>query len=151
MKTLEEFTHILEVHGTNRENWPGELRQDMESFLASNEAAISLLEEHELLEQRLDKIVVPDFPNLEQRVLHQHLPPRTQSILALLLNWLIPVENFTASLWRPAMAACLPLVFGIVLGNFYSFGINSEIDELDYWDDELAFLALSDIPESEAP
>jgi len=49
------------------------------------------------------------------------------------------------------MAACLPLVFGIVLGNFYSFGINSEIDELDYWDDELAFLALSDIPESEAP
>ena len=51
--------------------------------------------------------------------------------------------------WRPALAACLPLVFGIVLGNYYSFGISSEVDEFDYWEDELAMIALTDISESE--
>ncbi|MDD9890297.1 MAG: hypothetical protein OXU66_01500 [Gammaproteobacteria bacterium] len=151
MKTLEEFIHLLEIHGADRNKWPDELRQDIESLLAEDESAFSIFNEYALLEHRLDEIVVPEFPNLEQRVLNQELPARAQSITDQLLNWLIPTENLTMRLWRPAMAACLPLVFGIVLGNFYSFGVNSEIDELDYWDDELALLAMSAIPESEAP
>ncbi|GIT20458.1 MAG: hypothetical protein CM1200mP40_01400 [Gammaproteobacteria bacterium] len=129
--------------------WPEDLREDLEAFLAKNESARSLLSEYSQLEQSLDKIAVPDFPGLETRVLNQALSPRQQSLFVSLISWLLPTENFGANLWRPALAACLPLVFGIVLGNYYSFGISSEVDEFDYWEDELAMIALTDISESE--
>ena len=129
--------------------WPEFLREDLEAFLAKNESARSLLSEYSQLEQSLDKIAVPDFPGLETRVLNQSLSPRQQSLFVSLISWLLPTENFGANLWRPALAACLPLVFGIVLGNYYSFGISSEVDEFDYWEDELAMIALTDISESE--
>ncbi len=146
---LEDFSNVLEVHGTDSANWPTDLRNDLEAFLSNNESARLLLEEYKQLERSLDDMAVPAFPNLEHKVLNQALPPRPQSLFDRLLSWIFPAENFGANLWRPMMAASLPLVFGIVLGNYYSFGINSEIDEYDYWDDELAMLALSDYSESE--
>jgi hypothetical protein len=40
------------------------------------------------------------------------------------------------------------LVFGIVLGNYFSFGIGIEDDGFQYWDDELAMLSLTDYTET---
>ena len=53
------------------------------------------------------------------------------------------------------MAACLPLVFGILLGNYFTFGVFGEAgvyldgDEYEYWEDELTMLSLTDYSESE--
>ena len=146
---LGNFSQVIEIYGADSAMWPEDLREDLEAFLAKNESARSLLSEYSQLEQSLDKIAVPDFPGLETRVLNQALSPRQQSLFVSLISWLLPTENFGANLWRPALAACLPLVFGIVLGNYYSFGISSEVDEYDYWEDELAMIALTDILESE--
>lgn len=146
---LGNFSQVIEIYGADSAMWPEDLREDLEAFLAKNESARSLLSEYSQLEQSLDKIAVPDFPGLETRVLNQSLSPRQQSLFVSLISWLLPTENFGANLWRPALAACLPLVFGIVLGNYYSFGISSEVDEFDYWEDELAMIALTDISESE--
>jgi len=146
---LGNFSQVIEIYGADSAMWPEDLREDLEAFLAKNETARSLLSEYSQLEQSLDKIAVPDFPGLETRVLNQALSPRQQSLFVSLISWLLPTENFGANLWRPALAACLPLVFGIVLSNYYSFGISSEVDEFDYWEDELAMIALTDISESE--
>ena len=146
---LGNFSQVIEIYGADSAMWPEDLREDLEAFLAKNESARSLLSEYSQLEQSLDKIAVPDFPGLETRVLNQALSPRQQSLFVSVISWLLPTENFGANLWRPALAACLPLVFGIVLGNYYSFGISSEVDEFDYWEDELAMIALTDISESE--
>ena len=146
---LGNFSQVIEIYGADSAMWPEDLREDLEAVLAKNESARSLLSEYSQLEQSLDKIAVPDFPGLETRVLNQALSPRQQSLFVSLISWLLPTENFGANLWRPALAACLPLVFGIVLGNYYSFGISSEVDEFDYWEDELAMIALTDISESE--
>mgnify|MGYP003299983519 FL=1 len=146
---LGNFSQVIEIYGADSAMWPEDLREDLEAFLAKNESARSLLSEYSQLEQSLDKIAVPDFPGLETRVLNQALSPRQQSLFVSLISWLLPTENFGANLWRPALAACLPLVFGIVLGNYYSFGISSEVDEFDYWEDELAMIASTDISESE--
>lgn len=150
MMTLEEFTYVLEVHGTNPTNWPKSLKKPIEAFLANNEVGRSLLCEFKELEHHLNGLTVPEFSSLEYEILNQGLPQKNHSLLDRMLNFLIPTENITLNLWRPAMAACVPLIFGIVLGNFYSFGIITDVDELDYWNDELALLAISDFNGSEA-
>lgn len=145
---LEEFTHLIEVHGTNSNNWPSAIREDLELFLVDNESAAKVLADYHQLEQELEEIPIPNFPNLEQRVLNQSLPPKQVSIVDNFLSWLFPTENLGAQLWRPAMAACLPLIFGIVLGNYYSFGITPTSEEFESWDDELAMLAFTDYGET---
>ncbi len=106
------------------------------------------ISEQRRLEQQLDQITVPEFAGLQARILNQQLPPRNDPLLDKLLDWLIPAGGFTIQLWRPAMVACLPLVFGIVLGNYYSFGVGLQSSEVEYWEDELAMLSLSDYSES---
>ena len=52
-------------------------------------------------------------------------------------------------MWKPVAAACLPLVFGIILGNFYSFGVTFESDEIEYWEDELSMLSFNNYSEND--
>ncbi|HJN95388.1 MAG: hypothetical protein CMQ15_07095 [Gammaproteobacteria bacterium] len=146
--TLEEFSTLVDVHGSNIENWPSALRKDSKTFLESSDRARALISEQRRLEQQLDQITVPEFAGLQARILNQQLPPRNDPLLDKLLDWLIPAGGFTIQLWRPAMVACLPLVFGIVLGNYYSFGVGLQSSEVEYWEDELAMLSLSDYSES---
>ena len=150
--TLEEFSQYIETHGAEPIKWPTESRQTADDLLLGDEAAQALLADYQTFEHKLDGFAVPGFPGLEQRVLNQNLPPRQPSLLTQLLNWLVPAERSDMHLWRPAMAACLPLVFGVVLGNYFSFGISADLsletDEYEYWEDELTFLALSDYSES---
>ena len=101
------------------------------------------------LEQQLDVLPVPIFEGLEAKILSQPLPPRTISPLDTLLDWLLPNSEFTLRLWQPVAAACLPLAFGIVLGNFYSFGVTFESDEMEYWEDELTMLSLNNYSEND--
>ena len=141
--TLDEFSLVLDTYGNNRDNWPVESLAACQSLLDSSNEARQLLESHNQLAGALDNLPTPEFPGLESRVLNQYLPPRLRSPVDRLMEWLLPEAGSLANLWRPAMAACLPLVFGIVLGNYYSFGINDSND-FDNWDDELLMIAFTD-------
>ena len=147
MMTIEDFTHFIETYGADPNRWPIASNKSITGFLLDNTSAKKVLAEYQELEQRMDSYGVPEFRGLEQKVLKQALPPQRNSLLAQLLNWIIPKEASNKQLWRPAVAACLPLMFGIVLGNYYSFGIDTVIDEYDYWEGEFAFRALSDYSE----
>ncbi len=141
--TLDEFSLVLDTYGNDRDNWPVETLAECESLLNSNFEARQLLQSHNQLAEALNRIPTPEFPGLESRVLNQYLPPRLRSPVDRLMEWLLPESSSVVGFWRPAMAACLPLVFGIVLGNYYSFGIDNSY-EFDNWDDELLMIAFTD-------
>ncbi len=142
--TLDEFTHILEVYGSDAEQWPGAQREACLHFTKVNAQAKAMLASYQQLDANLNAIAPPSFPGLEQRVLSQSLPSRQSGFLDSIISWLLPATDSWSNLWRPLTAACLPLVFGIVVGNFYSFGITIEDDGFQYWDDELLMLSFNE-------
>ena len=146
--TIEEFKKLVETYGTESGQWPESIREECLSFLASNVEAQSLLTQHQELNELMNQIEVPEFPSLQSRVLNQALPEQDRSLFDQILDWLLPANNFGKQIWRPAMVACLPLVFGIVIGNFFSFGIGMENDGFSYWEDELTMLSLNDYSEN---
>lgn len=146
--TLEEFTRIVDLYGSESARWPKRLRAECESFLANNIEARTLLNQQWQVDDIMAQLEAPSFPGLEARVLNQPLPERNRSFFEEMVSWLMPSESFGKQVWRPAIAACIPLVFGIVLGNYFSFGIAIEDDGFQYWGDELAMLSLTDYTET---
>ncbi|HAG71493.1 MAG TPA: hypothetical protein DCL66_04740 [Gammaproteobacteria bacterium] len=141
--TLEDFKQTIESLGTDPAHWPIDTREHCERLLKSNSEARLLLNEQSELDRLLQKMEAPAFLGLETRILNQDLPPRPQSLIDSIVDWLIP-DQLGAKLWRPAIAACLPLVFGVLVGNFFSFGVTEQELALEYWDDELALLSFND-------
>lgn len=141
--TLKDFTKLIESYGANPQDWPGNVRENGIELINTDSSAKEFLSQHQELESLLDEIEIPDFPGLAHAVLNQPLPARQLGFADQLISWFIP-ENFGLQLWRPVTAACLPLVFGVVLGNYYSFGVTDQDIELEYWDDELALLSFND-------
>lgn len=146
--TLEDFTRIVDLYGSESERWPKRLRAECETFAANNIEARALLNQQWQVDDLLAQLEVPSFPGLETRVLNQPLPERNQSLFEKVMNWLLPDGNFGKQVWHPAIAACIPLAFGIILGNYFSFGIGIDDDGFQYWDDELAMLSLTDYTET---
>lgn len=145
--TIDQFTYIIETYGCEPANWPSDNREACKNLLRENIEARTLLARQEELDGLMNKLEVPAFPGLENKVLNQSLPPQAMSPADRFIDWLLPTENLRTQFWRPALAACLPLAFGIVIANFYSFGIGLEYDNPDYWADELTLLSLSDYSE----
>lgn len=146
--TLQKFSGILDRRGADAQAWPVVERAACHSLLETSPEARKLLREHQQLAQALDQLQVPALPGLEARVLNQSLPARTRSLLDHLLDWLLPGNLFGPRIWRPAMVACLPLVIGILVGNYFSFGVATENQGFEYWDDELYVLSLNDYTEN---
>ncbi|MBL4573363.1 MAG: hypothetical protein JKY86_09865 [Gammaproteobacteria bacterium] len=148
MMTLEDFTRIIDLYGSESARWPKSLRSECESFVANNIEARTLLNQQWQVDSIMGQLPVPRFPGLEARVLNQSLPERNRNFFEEVMRWLIPNESFGKQIWHPAVAACIPLVFGIVLGNYFSFGIGIEDDGFQYWGDELTMLSLTDYTET---
>lgn len=145
--TIEELENIFENCGTNPTRWPANRKAEIERLIALDQQAMKLEQEFRNLEKSLNQLYVPDFSELEQVVLNQNLPPRTDSFFEKFLNWLFPAGNNFKNLWRPAAAACIPLIFGATLGNNFAFGIDISLEENEYWEDQLIILALYDYSE----
>lgn len=145
---ISEFTDILDRWGDAPEAWPASAREACEQLLRESEEARQLLRQQRRLHEELGQMAVPAFPGLEARVLNQPLPPQRRPVLEALLQWLLPEHALGKQLWRPVLAACLPLVFGILVGNFFSFGVTAESPGFEYWDDELYVLSLNDYTEN---
>lgn len=142
---IEEFTEIVESYGSESASWPEEIRQECIAFMANDPAARELINRQWQLDRLLDQRTVPVFPELESRVLNQQLPDRRGPLLDRVLAWMLPSEKHFL---RPVLLACLPLLFGIFIGNFFSFGVDLENDGFAYWDDELTMLSLNDYTEN---
>ena len=97
------------------------------------------------------------YERIESRILNQSLPPQgaqtPRKVLAAsdgfmrsidaLIDWLNPQHQ---RLWRPIFAAACPLVLGIVIGNFFNFGLTPTSEpNFGSWDDELVMLSFLDI------
>lgn len=146
----ERLRDLLDNYGSRESNWPSELRESMRAALDSLERNNSLerwdsLEPGESLELRvalreareLDELLdsyAPPLAQLEQRIL-EALP---QPLLERLFSWLVPERG--SELWRPALAAALPLLLGVTLG---LNGLLSESDTgVDWAAQEQYLLAL---------
>jgi len=147
--TLDDFKHVLDTYGSNRNCWPQEMQENCAKLLADDAQARALLQSQHQLDAALDALTVPDFPGLEARVLNQQLPARDRTLVDRLVEWLLPDSRSLGELWRPAMAACVPLVFGIVLGNYFSFGVVDNSNGFDNWDDELLMISFTDVDQGQ--
>ena len=104
-----------------------------------------------------NKIDSTIYSRVEARVLNQPLPPQSQSTVPgtpsfargltqsidTLIDWVSPRRQ---TLWQPVLAASCPLVLGIVIGNFFHFGVNATTEpSFESWDDELVMLSFNDM------
>ncbi|OGT74876.1 MAG: hypothetical protein A3H44_15280 [Gammaproteobacteria bacterium RIFCSPLOWO2_02_FULL_57_10] len=144
--TPERFATIVEVYGSQPEHWPVEERAEASAFLAQNPSAQALVAEYQSLDAWLDQYRVPALPALEAHVLSQARNVSTGNAFDRLMDWLLPHSGrVLAWVWRPAMVACLPLICGIYLADYFSFGIESPQNS---WEEELYLLSLNDYAET---
>ncbi len=144
----EGFAALLDQHGSQLNDWPASVTAAARSLLASDVHARELLEQQAAIEGLLADLPQPDFIGLQTRILNQPLPTRPQSAIDKLLAWLIPDNGLSVQWWRPLTAACLPLFFGIVMSNYFTFGVVSQDQGFQDWEDELVMLSLNDSSET---
>jgi len=143
--TPERFAQIVETCGSQPERWPAEERLAAEAYRRENPQAQAMSAQFAHLETLLDALPVPAMPGLEQRVLRNVVSLTRDSLLDKALDWLLPhSDRLLAWVWRPALVACLPLVCGIYMANFFSFGITGTEH---IWEEELSLLSLNDYAE----
>jgi len=139
--SLERFRIIVEAYGANAEKWPVDERKAALALMETDLEAKNLLSAQHELDLQLDQSY-QDKDNLDQLRLAilNSLPKqdtRTKPTIENLLEWFIPGD--ITSLWRPALAAILPLTIGITFGAQLSLS-NSE----DNWDQEFYLSAIID-------
>ena len=74
--TLDEFTKIIDLYGTEPDCWPSELHTQCKTFLTTHSEADALLKRQRQVDELMKQLTVPNFPGLELRALNQALPER---------------------------------------------------------------------------
>lgn len=148
--TAQRFKQIVTAYGSEPVRWPAREREAALHYLAQNAAAQMIVEEYRELNHLLDAVQVPALAQMERRVIRSLQEATRDGFPDKILDWLLPRQNRgMAWAWRPALAACLPLICGIYMANFYSFGINSfgvESTE-NSWQEELYLISMNDYAE----
>lgn len=143
--TAQRFEQIVTAYGSEPARWPAPEREAGMHFLTESPAAQTLVAEYRELNLLLDAVQVPALTQMEQRVMRSLREATRDSLLDKVLNWLLPRQQHgMAWAWRPALVACLPLVCGIYMANFYSFGIDSVENS---WQEELYLISMNDYAE----
>jgi len=143
--TEQRFEQIVTAYGSEPARWPATERDAALHFLASHHAAQTLVEEYRELNDLLDAATVPVMAQMERRVLRTLQEATRDSLLDKVLDWLMPRQGLgIAWAWRPALVACLPLICGIYMANFYSFGIDNAENS---WQEELYLISMNDYAE----
>ena len=144
--TPERFTTIVEAYGSQPRRWPANERAAALDYLEQHPAAQTLVAEHRMLDELLDQFPVLEMSRLEQRVLEHAVEEVDRNLFDRLMDWLLPRSGrVLAWMWRPALVACLPLICGLYLGNYYSFGIDGTQNSRE---EELYMLSLNDYAET---
>lgn len=149
--SLQRFTELVDAYGGDSGRWPESERDAARLFAEQNAEARLLLAESAHLDSGLDALMVPMFNGLETRLINQRLPPRQSGFLERLANWILPQPGHVIpQLWRPASAACLPLVLGLYLGGQLDSGVGlygTDIYMVSSEEEELYLISLSDYAE----
>jgi len=137
---LERFTLIVESYGVDSQQWPDHERVEALEFSRASSHAMSLLEQATELDQHLALFELPDSKLSVQRIERGILLALKPGALEQLLNWVLPDFNDLAhTLWRPTLVACMPLLFGVVIGLTLADNNNYELSS----DEELSLLAFT--------
>jgi hypothetical protein len=150
--SLQRFIELVDAYGSDSRRWPESERDAASLFHEQNEQAQQILSEAERLDNGLDAWMVPAFDGLESRLTNQPLPLRRSGVLERLTRWILPQPGQVVSqLWRPALAASLPLMLGLYMGiqlepdgGLYGADIYTVSSE----EDELYLISLSDYAET---
>lgn len=148
--TAQRFEQIVTAYGSESMRWPVTEREAALHYMAHTPTAQSLVEEYRELNRLLDAVQVPALTQMERRVLRSLQQITRDSVLDRVLDWLLPRQGQgMAWAWRPALVACLPLICGIYMANFYSFGIDSfAVDTAENsWQEELYLISMNDYAE----
>lgn len=137
---LERFTLIVESYGADSQQWPGDERVEALEFSRTSTDAMSLLDQAAELDQHLALFELPNSELSVQRIEMGILSALKQGTLERLLNWVLPdFDDLAHTLWRPALVACVPLLFGVAIGLM----LTNNTYELSS-DEELSLLAFTD-------
>lgn len=103
-----ELAEALDRWGSDLEDWPNSAASEARRLLQSSPEAARLMQETAALEIELTQLREHRAtPGLDERILAE-LPVRDG--IQRILDWL------TGALWRPALAATIPLALGFILG-----------------------------------
>ncbi|MEX0738527.1 MAG: hypothetical protein WD071_04225 [Pseudohongiella sp.] len=141
----QRFAQLLASYGADSGRWPEAERSDALAFLDNDVNAGAMLQEARQLDQWLQSSELPAFAALETRLLQQALPARRRGGIDRLAAWLLPSPGHVLhQLWRPAVAACLPLVIGLLVG--FQVELVPEAQAMTV-EEELYLISLSDYAE----
>jgi hypothetical protein len=132
----EQFKKLLETYGADTDRWPDDLRGQALSYLAENPNNQQLVSKYQALDDALDRYEIsPDTSGIQAALLSR----LQQTLFDRFIAWLIPEQP--QYFWKPALAATLPLVIGIVVGSNVELPTETSYDS---WDEEIALLALEE-------
>ena len=127
--TADEFADLLDCYGTDSVAWPSSLRNEAVRYAQVSDEGRRLLAKSIAFDAMLaDSTHVPVAFRLRARILERIATNESPAWW----SWI------THSMWRPALLALLPLVFGFVIGD-----MTSELDG-DSTDASM-FLAFTDL------
>ncbi len=143
--TSEQLESLIAAHGSDPARWPDDARAAATQLLADSSAAQALLADYQQLDLQLTHLVVPPMPAMERRIALALRDATRKSLFDHVIEWLLPSSGGVLQwAWRPALVACLPLVCGIYLADFYSFGIDAPENS---WQEELYLISMNDYAE----
>jgi len=142
LNSLGRLAEVLQAYGANAAHWPQTERAMLLALIAESRQASNMLDQARRLDLLLDQYMVPEADDkLLQKVLATIPAP---NLFDQILNWLWPERK--SRIWQPALAICLPLIFGILLGSFWT-PLEPDYD----WDEEGMYVMGMYTPEDSEP
>ena len=106
---LTKFNDLLDQHGPMLDDWPEAIRSDARAFVGASAEAADALADAQTLANLLAAMASAPAPS--------HLAGRIVATAADMEDpWQRLVDWLGARLWRPVLAAGLPLAFGFAVG-----------------------------------
>ena len=143
---IQRFRELIEAYGTRSERWPEADRPAALIFLEADRDAIAITNELRRLDEALDADIVAQSTNLKADILHQislttvnRAEQNQDDLFSTLWRWLGPYANGSFVIWRPAIAACIPLLAGVYLGSVVETGSD---DQLFEWEEDIYVMGL---------
>mgnify|MGYP000011601597 FL=1 len=143
---IQRFKELIEAYGTRSERWPEADRHAALIFLEADRDAVEIINELRRLDEALDADIVAQSTNLKADILHQislttvnHAEKNRDDLFSKLWRWLGPYANGSFVIWRPAIAACIPLLAGVYLGSVVETGSD---DQLFEWEEDIYVMGL---------
>ena len=160
---IQRFKCLIEAYGTNSAAWPVDEKKAALLILESDHRAKNIFMEFSQLDDVLNTDIVNEPIELKSKILghisnskpaisqpsetatFKQLPQANEDgLLTGIKSWLTSFSNDylnqgSLSIWRPAMAACIPLLAGVYLGTATG---SSADDYLLEWEEDIYVMGL---------